>query len=299
MGHKVLVIGANGLLGRKVVQVLTSGNIDWIGTYNNRPEEGLIRLDVTDQQQLSNTLSEISPDAIFNLSNLAGGVDFCENNAEKATGFHFEPNKIIAEHCKRTKIPMVYISSDYVFDGTKPPYKEDDKPNPLNLYGKLKLQTEDYIRKTLQDFLIIRTTNIYGWDPKTVTPNYMMGLYKTIKDGRNFNAPSFLWGNPTYAGDLASAIVELYQKKAKGVYHVCGSSYVTRYEWAKEACRILGLDEKLLNEVKEPSANSSSVPRPLKSCLSIDKFRETYKTTLHDLTGGLSQMKSNMDNDGK
>lgn len=284
-----LVIGANGLVGRQIGRVFTEKGMKWHGTYCKRPEEGLLKLDVTNLRELENIFSKFLPKVIFHCANLAGGVDFCESNPEIATEFHLNATKNITDLCRRIDALLVFISSDYVFNGKKFPYVEDDLPNPLNLYGRLKLNAEGWIQKNLKKYLIVRTMNIYGWDPKTVTPNYIMNLYQALKDGKQFNAPSFLWGNPTYAGDLAQALVELYTKKANGIFHIAGSSFINRFEWAKEACKILEFEPLLVNEIKEPQPNM--VPRPLRSCLSTDKFTSSYKTILHDVYDGLKLMK--------
>lgn len=294
VGGKIegLIIGATGLIGRQIGSVLTDKGIKWQGTYGKRQESGLSKLNITDLKELEKFFSKHLPEVVFHCANLSGGVDFCERNPEIATGFHLNATKDIGNYCQRVEATMVFISSDYVFDGTKSSYKEEDLPNPLNLYGRLKLQAEQWIEQNLKKYIIIRTTNVYGWDPQTVTPNYVMGLYRTIKEGKVFNAPSFLWGNPTYVSDLAEAIVELYMKEADGIFHVVGSSFINRFEWAIEACKILELDCSLINEFKKPSP--MCVIRPLRSNLNIEKFTKSYKTVLHDVSSGLNIMKTNM-----
>lgn len=293
---EALVIGANGLVGRRLSAILREKGLTFAGTYNRRSEEGLLKLNITDASELNGLFDLCSPKAVFNCANFAGGVDSCEKNPRGTSDFYFNATKEIGLRCKRMKAKFIFISTDYIFDGTKGPYREDDKANPLNLYGRLKLEAEEWIRGNLEDYLIVRTTNVFGWDPATETPNYIMGLYRALSQGKNFNAPSFLWGNPTYVGDLAEAIVELYLKKAGGVYHIVGSSFINRLDWALTACRILGLDSSLVNEIKEPLPNM--VPRPLKSWLATDKFKRSYTTVLHDVEGGLEIMKQDMEKTG-
>lgn len=288
-----LIIGANGLVGRQIGRQLDNKGIKWKGTYSKRAEDLLLKLDITNPADVEDIFSKTSPDVVFHCANLAGGVDFCEANPNIATGFHLKATKEIGSYCKDIDAMMVFISTDYVFDGTNVPYKEDAATNPLNLYGRLKLEAEQWIQQNLKRYLIIRTTNVYGWDPTTVTPNYIMGLYRSVKDGKSFNAPVFLWGNPTYAGDLAKAIVELYTKVANGIFHVVGSSFINRYEWAVDACKILGLDRSLLNKIEHPSPNM--IPRPLKSWLNTDRFTSSYKAELHNAYDGLMLMKSDME----
>lgn len=299
MDHKkangqVIIIGANGLVGRRIAGSLTDKKVRWAGTCNKRPEEGLVKLDITDETATGSFFEGYSPDAVFHCANLSGGVDFCESHPKEAFDFHLSATVRIARYCQKVNAMMVFLSTDYVFDGTNGPYREEDDTHPLNLYGRLKLDAEDWIRNNLKRYLIIRTTNVYGWDPETRTPNYMMALYRALEDKKCFNAPSFLQGNPTYAGDLTAAIIELYTKGANGLFHVVGESLVNRYEWAMQACMTFGLDSSLLREVMEPHAGM--VSRPLISWLNTDKFTNSYKTDLHSMSDGLKLMKRDMEN---
>lgn len=287
-----LLIGSNGLIGRRIGRLLTEKNIPWTGSYNKRQEPGLVRLNILEPSDIEVSFTRFKPRIVINCANLAGGVDFCEADSEAAERFHLKATKDIGMRCKEIAAKMVYISSDYVFDGAKESYSEEDRPNPLNRYGKLKLMSESWIKENLKDHIIIRTTNVYGWDPDTITPNFAMGLYRALKDKKTFNAPSFLWGSPTYAGDLANAILELCSKRAGGIFHIVGDTFTDRFEWAKKCAAVFNLDRSLIRQVREPSP--SMVPRPLKARLDTSKFKESYKTALHDLSESLELMRLDM-----
>src|SRR5262249_10883804 len=152
---------------------------------------------------------EAAPSLVIHCANLAGGVDFCETNPDAATAFHLGGAKNLAAWCRGAAARLVFVSTDYVFDGARPPYREDDQTGPLNRYGRLKLEGERWIAAQLPSWAIARTTNVFGWDPDTVTPNFLMQLHRALAAGKTFNAPSFLSGNPTYVEDLAAALVEL------------------------------------------------------------------------------------------
>ena len=288
MGH--FIIGANGLVGAAVGRVLTAQGLPWTGSGNRREAAGLVKLDITRAAEVDAVLSAHSPSVVVHAANLAGGVDHCENNPAIATAFHLEATKAIGAWCQRSGARLVFVSTDYVFDGAHPPYAEDDEKNPLNLYGRLKLQAERWIEANVASYAIARTTNVFGWDPQTVTPNFLMGLVRALEAHKPFNAPSFLSGNPTYVGDLAEALVELSLEQPSGVYHVVGSSFVDRYEWAQAAAAAFGLDGALLVDVKAPSP--TMIPRPLRSWLATDRFRATHRTLLRDMAEGLARMKA-------
>lgn len=287
-----LVIGANGLIGRRISQALEDKGIKWKGTYSKRQREGLVKLDITRPNEIKDLFSKFSPNAVFHCANLAGGVNFCELNYEIASEFHLNATKEIGRYCRDIGATMIFLSTDYVFDGTKKSYREEDDANPLNLYGKLKLESEEWIKNNLERYLVIRTTNVYGWDPESHTPNYIMNLYHKIKNQERFDAPQFLWGNPTYVGDLAESLIELYAKGTAGIFHIVGSSFVNRYEWAIEACKVLNLDSSLIKKAEEPQHNI--VRRPLKSHLNAEKFSKSFRTVLRNLYEGLMLMRSDM-----
>lgn len=285
-----LIIGASGLLGKQISLLFTKNNSNWIGTFNKRQKPGLLPLDITESARVQDFFLKIKPSYVFLCANLTGGVDFCEKNPEIGKRFYIEGTKLVGKNCLNCGSTLVFISTDYVFDGAGGPYRENDNKSPLNIYGRLKLEAEEWIQANLKKYIIIRTTNVYGWDPQTITPNYMMQLYRSLERKAPFNAASFLWGNPTYAPDLARAAIELAENNAAGIFHVVGKTFINRYDWAIKACKVFNMDSSLIKEIKEPSSNM--IPRPLKSNLDTKKFISMYTTELHDLDHGLELMKN-------
>ena len=292
---KYLILGANGLIGQQFVRLCKEKGIDHVGTRYSRPAKGLILFNQLEFGRIPKVFAEVSPTVVVNSIGLAGGVNFCEENPGIGREYHVDATKIMVDWCRQNSVVFVYISTDYVFDGNNPPYKEDDKTNPLNLYGKLKLEGEQYIRANLERYVIARTTNVYGWDPETPTPNFLMYLYQTLQKGKTFNTPSFLFGNPTYARDMANAILELIDKKHYGLFHIVGSGYINRYDWAIKFCELAGLDKGKIVEVKEPPQNI--VPRPLRSNLNTEKVQAILETKLHDVDEGLQLLIEEMKKD--
>lgn len=289
-----LILGANGLIGRAIRKQL-EGKYLWYGTYNKRKEPELIEVDITSNNDLKRIFEISNPDCVINCANLAGGVNFCENNPELARKFHFDANVKVGELGNKYNARMVLISTDYVFDGKNSPYEEDDPKNPLNVYGKMKLQAERWMEEHLTQYTIVRTTNVFGWDPLTKTPNFIMGLYKKLNEGKTVKAPSCLWGNPTYVDDLSMAVIELIEKGVNGVFNIVGSSYINRYNWALKLCDVIGIDRRYV--VEDKGLIQNSVPRPLKSHLSTGKFRKVCKTQLHTVEEGLEMFVDEMNNE--
>jgi len=282
---KYLILGANGLIGRQFARLCDQKGIPYTGTRNSRPADGLIPFNQVDLDKIEPLLEQIAPTVLVNAIGLSGGVNFCEANPETGRIYHVEATRIMVDWCRKKNVPFVYISTDYVFDGKNPPYKEDDETNPLNYYGRFKLEGERYVRENLSCHVIARTTNVFGWDPETQTPNFLMHLIDTLKEQDAIKVPGFLYGNPTYAGDLAAGIMDLLDRQKYGLYHIVGSQYISRCEWAEICIEMAGLKGKTIEKIEEPPADM--VPRPLQSHLDTAKFREVSSIKLHNVEEGL------------
>ena len=291
--EKYLIIGANGLIGRKIGKIISEKQAQWVGSCNTRSETGLHHVDITNFDELKRLISGEKPQVVFHCANLAGGVNFCEKYPEKARAFHYDATVNMGNLCKELGSKFVYISSDYVFFDSSQPISENAKTGPLNEYGKLKLKSEEWIRNNLQAFLIIRTTNVYGWDPDSATPNYVMNVFNVVASGKPFTAPSYLWGTPTYVDDLAEAILGLVDRKENGVYHVVGSDFVNRFDWAIQICSSFGLNHILVQ--RSDSKPENYIPRPMMARLSTEKLERLSIVAMKGVIDGLALMKQEME----
>jgi dTDP-4-dehydrorhamnose reductase len=181
----------------------------------------------------------------------------------------------------------VYFSSDYIFDGLAGPYKEDDPANPICEYGRQKVIAEHYISLNAQDYLIIRTTVVYGWEHQG--KNFIYRLLNTLRAGQRLPVPLDQIGNPTYAPNLSEATIKLSLTGARGVYHIVGPERVNRYEFAREAAKVFKLDESLLQPVTTPELQQIA-PRPLNLGMAIDKVTAVLNFPLLDYKTGLAIM---------
>lgn len=283
---KYLILGANGLIGQQFTKILSKKNGNFIGSCYSRKRDGFITLDLLDTGYLPALLDDLSPAAVINCTGLAGGVNYCEKNPEIARKFYVESTYVLADWCRRNSAGMVYFSSDCVFDGKNPPFREDDPPHPANLYGRYKLESEEYIIENIKHHLIIRTTYVYDWDPSTRTPNFLMQVYRNMVKGSAMRVPTFLFGTPTYAVDLGKAVLALLENRNYGLFHIVGDGYISRYEWAVRFCRNAGYDTGLILPVEKPLPDM--VPRPCRSQLDTEKFRNTSPSRIRSIDEGLS-----------
>jgi len=289
----VLIFGGNGLVGKSFKKILSKNKDFKIYSTSRIPNDNQIQCDITDSKSIRTCFEITKPSLVINCTNLAGGVNFCEENPELSERFHYEANKTMSILSDERNIPFILISTDYVFDGSKPPYSEEDKKNPLNAYGHHKLKAENWIQKNSKKYIIARTTNVFGWDPLTKTPNYLMQLYFNLSKNKPYNAPSFLSGNPTHVDELSQAIIDLLENSQFGTYHVVGSSSINRYDWAIKFCDLLGLDKNLLSDIKQPP--KGIVPRPFNSNLNTNKLENKIGYKLSNVNEGLAKFKKEID----
>lgn len=273
------------MIGQQFVRLCREKGIDYVGTRYSREWEGLIPFNQLEFEKIPLIFDRVSPTVVINSIGLAGGVNFCEENPDTGQKYHVEVTKIMVDWCRRKDVIFFYVSTDYVFDGKTPPYKEEDHTNPLNLYGQLKLESEQYIKEHLERYVIARTTNVFGWDPLTKTPNFLMHLINTLKENDTIKVPAFLYGNPTYAGDLAAGVMDLIEKKNYGLYHIVGSGTINRYDWAVKCIKMAGIKGKTIKKLEHPPPDM--VPRPLLSHLDTSKFQKVSRVKLHDIEEGL------------
>lgn len=282
---KYLILGANGLIGKAAVRICRTQGIACTGTSYSRGNDELEVFDLLDFEAMPDFFDRISPNVIFNATGLAGGVNFCEQNPSTGRLYHVDATRVMVEWCANNNCAFAFISTDYVFDGTQPSYKEDDKTNPLNAYGTYKLEAERIIEEHLKKYVIARTTNVFGWDPETVTPNFLMHVVQTLEKQDTIKVPSFLYGTPTLVDGLAAGMIDLLNNRRYGLYHIVGSGYINRYEWAKKLLEMAGMSDKGIEEIKTPPPDM--VPRPLLSHLDNAKFCAASNVKMHRIEDGL------------
>lgn len=286
-----LVVAANGLIGQAVTSRLKQAQKPFKGTVFSRGDGEYCFLDITDFEAVHTFVTELKPSHIYLCANMPGGVNRCEEEYKNASVFHVEATRNIAQIAKRIDAKLIYISSDYVFSDSDIPYNEEDKVSPLNIYGELKVAAEQSIKEEMDNYIIARTTNVYGWDPETKTPNFFMGLYRKLKEGVEVGVPSALFGNPTYVEDLARALVELADADNTGTFHIVGPECLNRYQWATLICDSLECDKKLIKKID----SFKNIPqRPLKAQLSTSKLKSRIGWQLRNFEEAFKEMKIKM-----
>ncbi len=219
---------------------------------------GREEMDILDPEQIQKKFEEIQPEIVFHCAVNINMQD-CEDNPEKAFHTNVQGTKNIAEACKKTGAYMIHLSSNSVFSGNKnAPYFEDDIPDPVNVYGKTKLESEKIVAELLPDALIARTSWLFSKGPRSET-KFTEICFKKLKAGEEVKAISDRFGSPTYIPDMLEALYDLVSNRENGIFHIANSGMVTYYDMA------LAIKEKgqLSGSVVPVTAETypSSVPR--------------------------------------
>lgn len=226
---RIVVTGADGQLGVELVPALAAHG-EVIGTT-------IVELDVTDPGCVDR-LAALAPDWVVHAA-AATDVDGCEREPELAMAVNADGTRRVAEGCRRAGAGLVYLSTDYVFDGCKgAPYTEGDAPAPLNVYGRSKLEGERAVRGLASRWIIVRTAWLYGTHGK----NFVKTILGKVKTGERLRVVDDQVGSPTYAADLAGAVALLLSRGQTGVFHVTNSGSCSWYEFTREILRLAGAD---------------------------------------------------------
>jgi dTDP-4-dehydrorhamnose reductase len=242
------------------------------GTYASHRLPGLRRLDVRDAADVSGLIERLRPDAIVHAAALTD-VDACERAPALAHACNVEPVRSAARAAHRVGARYCLVSSAYVFDGeSRWPYREDDLPQPINVYGRTKLAAEDEARERLGDAaLIVRTMAVYGPDPQG--KNVLARIERALAEGAPIRAAADEAGNPTFGPDLADALVHLLERGELGTWHVAGPEVgLSRIALARTIVESLGGAPEAVIPVTRASAPERA-PRPKDGSLAVGKLR--------------------------
>ncbi len=244
---KILVTGAKGMLGQDLCPILQDEGYDVI-------ETDVDTLDITDLNMVKDVLASQKPSFVIHCAAYTN-VDKAEEDLETAEKINVKGTENLAKVCGDNDITLVYISTDYVFDGTKNGvYTPDDKTNPINNYGLTKLKGEEAVKKYCKKFYITRTAWLYGIHGKNFVETML-----SLADKPELKVVDDQVGCPTWTVELANGIVELLEDRAEyGIYHVCGSGKTSWYGFAKEIFDLGGLNVNL------KPCTTDEFPRPAK-----------------------------------
>lgn len=256
---KILVTGVKGQLGYDVVREGESRGLEMFGT-------DVDNMDITDAGQVKQVIEDYRPDAVIHCAAYTA-VDAAEDNQELCRKINVDGTRNIAEVCKVMDIPMMYFSTDYIFNGQGENFwKEDDEKRPLNVYGQTKYEGELAVQELIQKYFILRISWVFGVNGN----NFIKTMLRLGKEKGAAGVVSDQIGSPTYTYDLAKLVIDMIQTDKYGIYHVTNDGLCSWYEFACEIFKQAGLDVKVtpLTTAEYPA----KAARPFNSRMSKDKL---------------------------
>ncbi len=251
---RVLVTGANGLLGQALVRRLARApEYDVLATARNEslfvPDVscGYTPLDITEPDAVRRVFEDFSPSAVVNCAAMTQ-VDACETERDTCWQVNVDAVDNVARQCARIGARLIQVSTDFVFDGESGPYREEDRPAPVNFYGKSKLASENVTRNAGDGrWAVARTILVYGAEARLSRSNIMLWVLRELSAGKPINVVTDQVRSPTYNVDLATGIERMLRKQAHGVYHLGGPEMLSVFEFARRIARVFELDESLIS----------------------------------------------------
>ena len=292
---KLLITGASGLFGARLAQAAVNNSFSvYSAHYKHTISHGTaVKLDVTNKDQVEKTIHKLSPDVIVHSAALTN-VDKCEEQKQTAYKTNVKATENIVGATKKTGSFLVYISTDYIFDGKTGMYKETDPANPVNYYGYTKLMAEKQVQ-TLNDYCIARPSVIYGSNPAAGKVNFALWLLNKLKNKEEVKIVTDQWNTPTLNTNLANMVLEILEQRLTGIYHLCGATRLSRYDFSVLLAQEFGLDTTLIVQAESEQFHWAA-KRPRDSSLNTTKAAQTLKTKPLKIKQALKQMKANAGN---
>lgn len=271
---RLLITGASGLLGNRLVRLAVNAGHEVYSIYNTHPiiEGNAQRVDLSDETAVNETVNGKSPDVVIHAAAITD-VDFCEQNPELAMRVNGHVTGLLARACQENSCFLVFVSTDYVFDGVHGHYDEDDEPNPVNVYGESKLFGERQLILHRVSHCIARTSVLYGWG-REHRANFATWLHENLRKRHEIKVVTDQYSSPTLNTQLARMLLEVAERREENIIHLAGATRTNRYEFALHFARKFGFNEKLLIPVRSESVGWKA-KRPFDSSLDITKAQQT------------------------
>lgn len=291
---KILITGANGLLGQKLVAlILNQGNHELIATARganrlpfDQQKYTYTPLDITDQAQVNSVIAEHQPDVVIHTAAMTN-VDQCESEREGCWDLNVNAVQYIAEACEAHNAFLLHLSTDFIFDGEDGPYDEEAQANPISYYGESKLAAEHIITQSKLDWAIARTVLVYGIAHDMSRTNIVLWVKKSLEEGKEIKVVDDQLRSPTLAEDLAQGCLLIAEQKAKGIFNISGSDLLTPYEMAIKTAQFFNLSTSSMQKA-DSSTFTQPAKRPPKTGLLIEKARTVLGYEPHSFDEGIA-----------
>lgn len=307
MAKKLFIIGIGGLTGSKLSEI-AKDDFEIFGSYNFRdpklPFTNSVNLDISNTNEIEKTIEEIKPDVIINTAGI-NNVDYCEKHPDEALKINVLAVKEISKITKKLGIKLVQLSSDSVFDGKKQlPYVENDEPNPINYYGKTKLESENFVLENPEN-AVVRASVLYGYLPSNLSKlessskksiNFGQWLVNKLVSNEKVRIITDEYSSPVIVDDFASSIIHIIKHKASGIFHSAPKLQITRYDFSLRIAKSLELPSELIEPVSNEELGRD-VTTGFNKCLNSEKLSKNFNYKFLTLDESLDLLKTQFKED--
>jgi dTDP-4-dehydrorhamnose reductase len=292
---RILITGSNGLLGQKIVKICLERGLDFIATSKgeNRnpdcPTINYLSLDISNKLEINNVFQFYYPTDVIHTAAITN-VDYCEDHIEECKIVNVDSTQMLFSACVQYKAHFQLLSTDFVFDGEKGNYSEEDKVNPLSVYAKSKVDGENILLNSeYLNWSIVRTIIVYGQGNNLSRSNIVLWSIEALKGGKDLTIVDDQFRAPTWADDLAWGCLEIVVRKKNGIFHLSGPEIMSIIELVYRVADFFKLPKNQVTPIQSNTLNQAA-HRPPKTGFNLDKsFKElNYKPkTLEETLGFL------------
>ncbi len=294
--RRLLVVGANGMLGQRVIEFYSPLNDVEIlaSSIEDKPlldHIQYIKSDITVRNDIKKVVYDFCPDFIINAAAFTN-VDLSETERELAWKINVKGVEYLAESARVIDAHLIHISTDYIFDGKNGPYLENDIPNPLGYYARTKLAGENAIKISGAKYSIIRTNVLYGI-AKFGRPDFVKWVVDSLRSKKQIRIVTDQINNPTFIDDVVQAINKIIELRKEGIYNIGGAEFISRYDFTLMIADYFNLDKNLIVPIKTEELNQPA-RRPLKSGLITIKAQSELGYKPHTILQTFELMKTEL-----
>lgn len=290
---KILITGANGLLGHKLVRLLgPKREVVVIATARGesrlRPEYGSFQyesMDIANREDVLEIVGRHKPDVIINTAAMTN-VDECEKEKEACMQLNVEAVKYLVEAAEQTNAFLLHLSTDFIFSGEEGPYDEQGVPAPVNFYGESKLLGEQVVMNSNIKWAIARTVLVFGIVPDMSRSNIILWVKGSLEAQKPIQVVDDQWRTPTLAEDLAMGCYLIAEQRAEGIYNISGQDMLTPYEMAIKTADFFGLDKSLITRT-DSTKFTQPAKRPPRTGFIIEKAKTNLGYQPHSFDEGV------------
>lgn len=261
---RIVFTGITGLLGGYFLKS-KDPNFEIIGV--SRKD-----FDIKNQTKVVDFIKKTNPKIIVHAAS-AGNVDYCEKYPDEAYEVNVEGTRNIADAAMAVNVKVIFLSSNAIYDGSNPPYDEKSKPNPIDIYGKTKVEGEKAILESNLNYVILRLITMYGWPQAGGRQNPVTWIIDNLKRGERINVVNDIYNNHLWAGQAAEVIWKVIKKNISGVYNIAGADCISRYELALKVAKVFDLDSSLISPVSSDFFKNIA-KRPKNTCFNTKKMEK-------------------------